>query len=102
MKAEQEHTRRWMDLSRALDLSPDDPAIAKTYQPISGHYGLKPDQSLADLERLDRTARAQIAAARADGVRVPASVFAGLPAGRLAVRYRRSAAAAAATNGFQG
>jgi len=80
MKAEQEHTKSWMDLSRALRLSPDDPAIAKTYQSIYGHYGLKADQSLADLEKIDRAARAQIAAARADGVPIPANVFGGMPA----------------------
>jgi len=83
MKDEQEHTKSWMDLSRAFHLSPDDPAIAKTYQSISGHYGLKPDQSLADLERIDRAARAQIAAARADGAQIPANVFGGLSAGEV-------------------
>ena len=81
MKPEQEHTRSWMDLSRASQLSPDDQAIAKTYQAISGRYGLKPDQSLADLERINRAVRAQISAARADGVQIPANVFGGLAAG---------------------
>jgi len=83
MKAEQEHTRSWVDLSRAFHLSPEDPAIAKTYAAISGHYGLKPDQSVADLERLDRAARAQIAAARADGIPIPANVFGGPPVGEV-------------------
>lgn len=79
MKAEQEHTKSWMDLSRAFHLSPDDPAIARTYQSISGHYGLKPDQSMADLERIDRAARAQVVALKAEGVGVPANVFGGMP-----------------------
>lgn len=75
MKADQERVRSWVDLSRALHLSPDDQAIAKTYQAISRHYGLKPDQSLAELERIDRGARAQIDTARADGEPTPINVF---------------------------
>jgi len=38
-------------------------------------------QSLPELERIDRTARAQISAARADGVPIPANVFGGPSSG---------------------
>jgi len=37
--------------SRARHLAPDDCAIAKTYQAVFNHYGIKPEDTLASIEQ---------------------------------------------------
>ncbi len=53
MKANKERARSWMDLFRALDLSPEEPAIAKTCSAVFGQYRLKPESTLADLRAIE-------------------------------------------------
>jgi len=63
MKAEREYARSWVDLSRAFHLSPNDPAIAKAYQGIFRQFGLKPEDTMTDLKRIESEVRRKETAA---------------------------------------
>jgi hypothetical protein len=51
MTAARSRTRSWADLSRALHLSPDDPAIARTHQGIFARYGITAEDTFASLKQ---------------------------------------------------
>lgn len=42
--------QRCLDLSRALHLSPDDPGIAASYKSVFDYYGIRPDDTLIDIQ----------------------------------------------------
>jgi len=51
MRATKTRVKSWMDISRAIHLSPDDPSITQTYQAIFNHYGIKPEDTMVTLKQ---------------------------------------------------
>jgi hypothetical protein len=54
--ADKSRSRSWVDLSRAMHLAPDDPAIQRTHNAVFSHYKITPKDTLTSLKQKERNA----------------------------------------------
>lgn len=54
MSAARSKSRSWADLSRALDLCPEDPAIQRTHRAVFSQYRITAEDTLISLEQKER------------------------------------------------